>query len=162
MKTSVSMQQSVLDVRWMLTGLIIAIAALLLLRVLLFLLHYYRANRKDKPAAAASKSVKRRSGEQYLKLIDDLQDRMEANQISVRQAYQELSRYIREFVEIQTGVDVTKYTLEEIRREDLPGLEGLIEEYYEPEFARVSRGDVAAAIKNTRRVIETWNTGIGG
>ena len=55
-----------------------------------------------------------------------------------------------------TGKEVHTYTLEEVREADMPALEVLMEEYYKPEFAEHSAGDVIASIDKTKKAIETW------
>jgi len=93
----------------------------------------------------------------YLRELDFLKRRVEKGQMSVRRAYQELSKIIRYFVYEVTDIRVQNYTLEEIQKVGLPSLTELISEYYEPEFAEHSLGDAAASIEKTRKVIKEWN-----
>ena len=39
----------------------------------------------------------------------------------------------------------------------MPFLTELIQEYYAPEFAKQSIGDIKQAIEKTRKVVEKWN-----
>lgn len=93
----------------------------------------------------------------YFRLLDELYYRVSNNEITLRQCYLMLSRYVRGFVSEITGVKVSRCTLNEIRWMNMPMLAALIEEFYEVEFARVSLGDAYAAIAKTKRVIEVWN-----
>ena len=49
-----------------------------------------------------------------------------------------------------------KYSLSEIKQTELSALSDLIEEYYEPEFARETRTDARQSILKTRMLIEGW------
>ena len=75
----------------------------------------------------------------------------------IRSAYERMSVLIREFTYKATGVEVLKYSLSEIKGTGLNNLADLIEEYYEPEFDKISEGDVKASIERTRKVITEWN-----
>lgn len=75
----------------------------------------------------------------------------------IRSAYERMSVLIREFTYKATGIEVLKYSLSEIQGTGLNSLADLIEEYYEPEFDKISEGDVKASIERTRKVITEWN-----
>lgn len=75
----------------------------------------------------------------------------------IRSAYERMSVLIREFTYKATGIEVLKYSLSEIKGTGLDALADLIEEYYEPEFDKISEGDVKASIERTRKVITEWN-----
>lgn len=93
----------------------------------------------------------------YLKKLDKVENKIDNNKISIREAYQNISSIIRHFVYEVTNIKVQKYTLNEIKKLDMPKLYELMIEYYEPEFAKNSIGDVKASIFKTRKVIEKWN-----
>ena len=76
--------------------------------------------------------------------------------LDVRGAYQRMSRCIRGFVHAATGIRVQNYTLYDIERLNMPELYYLVAEYYAPEFARKSDGDVRASLEKTRSLIERW------
>lgn len=95
--------------------------------------------------------------EKYLKKIDTLKLRTDNNKISVRKAYQELSKIIRYFIYEVTNIKVQNYTLLDIRRLNMPILMELMQEYYVPEFSRNSLGNIQNSIIKTRKVIEKWN-----
>ena len=82
---------------------------------------------------------------------------LRSGKISIRQAYQNMSSCIRGFIFEATGIPVEKYTLSEIRKVNIPALTQLVEEYYEPEFARFTYADVNQSIYKTRKVLELWH-----
>ena len=67
-----------------------------------------------------------------------------------------MSRCIRGFVHAATGIRVQNYTLYNIERLNMPELYYLVAEYYAPEFARKSDGDVRTSLEKTRSLIERW------
>lgn len=93
----------------------------------------------------------------YLKKLDDVECKMDNNKISIRSAYQSTSNIIRNFVHEVTSIKVQNYTLEEIKLLDMPILYELVSEYYTPEFAEQSVGDIKKSIEKTRKVIEKWS-----
>ena len=74
----------------------------------------------------------------------------------MRGGYQDLSGLIRDFVHDATGIKVQNYSLREIQKVGIPGLTALVQEYYEPEFARQSMADIRASMFRTRKAIELW------
>ena len=93
----------------------------------------------------------------YLKRLDNLRKKLELNRITTRVAYQGLSTLIRYFKYEVTDIKVQNYTLSEIETLNMPFLTELIQEYYAPEFAKQSIGDIKQAIEKTRKVVEKWN-----
>ncbi len=93
----------------------------------------------------------------YLKRLDNLRKKLELNRITTRVAYQGLSTLIRYFIYEVTDIKVQNYTLSEIEKLNMPFLTELIQEYYAPEFAKQSIGDIKQAIEKTRKVVEKWN-----
>lgn len=94
--------------------------------------------------------------EQYLKEIDLLKNKLNNNEISSRKAYQSLSILIRTFIFEMTSVNVLNYTLEEIKVLKMPVLTALVEDYYDPEFAVDTKGNIESSIEKTREVIARW------
>ena len=82
--------------------------------------------------------------------------RLDNNNISIREAYQKLSSTIRYFVYEVTNIKVQNYTLQDIKKLDMPILYELVEEYYVPEFSEKSIGNIKLSIEKTRKVIEKW------
>ena len=93
----------------------------------------------------------------YIKKIENLEEKLNNKKISIRVAYQNLSSIIRYFVYEVTNIKVQNYTLREIERLKMLELSELIKEYYAPEFAKHSLGNIKESISKTRKVIETWN-----
>ena len=75
----------------------------------------------------------------------------------IRGVYQRLSEISRMFVSEATGLQVQNCTLSQIRKMKLPELRNMVEEYYDPEFAVRSTGDVEGALAKTERMISRWS-----
>ncbi len=95
--------------------------------------------------------------EKYLKEIDQLKKEFINNNFSLRVAYQNLSKVIRNFVFEVTHIKVQNYTLDDIRKLNMPILYELISEYYNPEFANISNGNFIYSIEKARGGVERWN-----
>ncbi len=93
----------------------------------------------------------------YIKRINIIEERLMKNKITVRAAYQGLSTIIRYFVYEVTNIKVQNCTLKDIEKLKMPVLSQLIQEYYAPEFAEKSIGNIKASLEKTRKVIEKWN-----
>lgn len=93
----------------------------------------------------------------YIAELEKIQSDFSSDKISTRHAYHRISACVRGFVHGVTGIRVQNATLADIKTLNMPLLETLIEEYYEPEFASKSEGDVNSSITKTKRVIEEWN-----
>jgi len=93
----------------------------------------------------------------YLNKLDELERMLDSNNITNRKAFQELSLLIRSFIKEITGLDVTTCVLSDIRKMNIPVVYELIEEYYSPEFAKISKGNIRSSISKTRGVIYRWN-----
>lgn len=93
---------------------------------------------------------------EYLDKITKLEQDMQKGTVTRRQCYQKLSAYIREFVFYASGCDLTKATLEDLAAFNVPQIQELLRECYEPEFARESAADAMNSISKAKRVIETW------
>jgi len=95
--------------------------------------------------------------QKYIKILIDLEKKLDNNNISIREAYQKLSSAIRYFVYEVTNIKVQNYTLQDIKKLDMPILYELVEEYYVPEFSEKSIGNIKLSIEKTRKVIEKWS-----
>lgn len=93
----------------------------------------------------------------YLKILDTLLDDIKNGRIQNRKAYQRLSKIIRNFIYEMTNIKVQNCTLEDISKKDMPVLYELVKEYYDPEFANISKGNIISSIEKTREVIKRWN-----
>ena len=94
---------------------------------------------------------------EYLDKIEVLKADVAAKKITSRKAYQALSGLIRNFIFEVTNVKVQNYTLQQITTLRMPHLTELIREYYNPEFAAKSNGDIMKSIEKTQGVIKKWN-----
>lgn len=92
----------------------------------------------------------------YLLKLKELTNNLNSNNISSRKAYQHLSSLIRNFIYETTNIKVQNYTLKEIEMIGIPILYELVNEYYDPEFAKISKGNISSSINKTRMVIEKW------
>ena len=93
----------------------------------------------------------------YLNKLNDLDKSLNDKKITSRKAYQELSMLIRLFVYELTGLEVQSCTLKDIKKLNIPILYELIKEYYDPEFSKISKGNIKASIEKTKEVISRWN-----
>ena len=94
--------------------------------------------------------------EKYLKEIDLLAASLNEGKITSRKAYQRLSGIIRRFIYEVTKIKVQNYSLDEIKRLHIPILTELVSEYYAPEFARESKGNISLSLDKTKGVVERW------
>lgn len=93
----------------------------------------------------------------YLQELYKLTNDFKNEKVSNRQAYQILSSIVRNFIYEATNIKVQNYTLKDISMINMPILYELVSEYYDPEFSKISRGNIMASIDKTRTVIERWN-----
>lgn len=93
----------------------------------------------------------------YLAKINELLTDFQSGNLSNRHAYQKLSILIREFIYEMTNIKVQNYTLSDIEKINMPTLYELVKEYYDPEFSKLSQGNIIQSIEKTRKVIEIWN-----
>ena len=159
MVTSVELQD---PMKYYLFWLILAIAFVVLLigsqilfRVLLKDQLRRKKERKPKIKKVSKKPLPVLKWE-YLQKMDFLERNIHSGSYDKRRSYQELSGIIRDFVHDVTGIKVQNYSLREIRRLGMPGLIALVQEYYEPEFARQSMADIRGSVFRTRKAIELW------
>ncbi|MCR5654619.1 MAG: hypothetical protein K6G07_03140 [Lachnospiraceae bacterium] len=92
----------------------------------------------------------------YMRRLNALEGRFQAGKIGTRDLYIQLSNLIRMFTYEATGIKVQKYTLNEIRALNMPVLTNLVQDYYEPEFARSANPNCEKSLQKTRRMIQTW------
>lgn len=94
--------------------------------------------------------------DRYLKKINNLEQEIIEEKIANRNAYIKLSMIIRHFIYEVTQIKVQNYSLQEIIKVNIPPLTALVEEYYNPEFAKESKGEIHNSLKKTREVIDKW------
>ena len=118
--------------------------------------------KKEKPVEEAPKPVfvkpdLSKLKAEYIDKLNKIEIKYNEDTTKIRPAYEGMSKVVREFVYKATGTEVDKFTLAEISRTAFAGLTKLVGEYYQPEFDKISEGDVRASLERTRRLVAEWN-----
>ena len=137
----------------------IIIFTIILICIITLIIYRNKNNNKNIPiqVSTPNKNNIQQIKRKYLFKIDNLLNEFNNKIINNRQAYQRLSNLIRNFIYETTNIKVQNYTLNDIKKINLPILAELIEEYYNPEFSKISNGNIINSIEKTRKVIEKWN-----
>ena len=139
------------------------LAALTVAIVLIFLYNLLKdMKKKEKPVEEAPKPVfvkpdLEKLKAEYIDKLNKIEMKYNEDTTKIRPAYEGMSKVVREFVYKATGTEVDKFTLAEISRTEFAGLTKLVGEYYQPEFDKISEGDVKASLEKTRRLVAEWN-----
>lgn len=161
MITSVELQEPMSYYLFWLILAIVAVAAVFFVQIFFRYLLRDQLRRKRKKKKPKIRKVSKKPLAvlkwEYLQKMDYLERSIMSQRIDRRTAYQELSGLIRTFVHDVTGIKVQNYSLREIRMLGMPGLTALVQEYYEPEFARQSMADIRGSVFRTRKAIELWS-----
>ena len=128
-----------------------------ILIIILFIIDKIKINKTQKEITLVPKININEIKQKYLIKINELINKLNSNKITSRKAYQNLSQIIRDFVYEATNIKVQNYTLSDIKKLKLPVLYNLIKEYYDPEFAKISKGSILSSIEKTRKEIEKWS-----
>ncbi len=150
--------QVTVDLRPMFSYSLVPILLIIILMIIIFI--YLRPHKKKdikKTIVIPSHKDLAVIKKDYLLKIQKLLDDFNNNKISNRLAYQSLSRLIRNFIYEATNIKVQYYTLQDIAKVNMPVLYELVSEYYDPEFSKISKGNIVSSIEKTRKVIEKWN-----
>ena len=142
------------------TAPIVIVGALLLLITLVVVIYILVRIIKRKVTAKEllwTKPDMNKLKKDYLARLEKIEKTFLADPTLIRPTYEKMSKLIRNFAYEATGIEVQKYTLYEIRMAKMNSLADLVEEYYEPEFDRISEGDAKESIKKTKRTIAEWN-----
>lgn len=142
--------------------LVFEIGFIFLLSVILYIFIKYRLSKKPKKRIKVKKEV---SGEalakakaKYSKALNRLRKKYHEKNMKDRKAYEQLSRVIRRFAYEVTGINVTNYTLEEIRPLNMEQLTMLVELCYPPEFGPQEDGyNFEHSIDMAEMVVQRWN-----
>ena len=130
---------------------------------IIILIYYKKLSKKEKIQVKTNmipqKNIKNVPviKEKYLSELNKIEQNYLNNEIDLRKAYYKISEAIRLFVFEITDITTQNYSLKEIKKLNIPVLYELIKEYYEPEFAIKSIGDLETSINKARRVIKEWN-----
>lgn len=93
----------------------------------------------------------------YLGLIAEIERQYQAKTISGRDVHQTLSITARLFVFEARGIRAHLLTLTDLRKGDQKALISLIEQYYPPEFTRLSQGNPPEAITKAKELVQSWS-----
>ncbi|HEX7351772.1 hypothetical protein [Brachybacterium sp.] len=95
---------------------------------------------------------------EFLRAVNDIADRHEADQLGAREGHHELTGVMRRFVRRTTGHDVTSQDLATLLADERTRAVGvLIGDLYEPDFAMASDRDLRESVRRAREVIRTWS-----
>ncbi len=94
--------------------------------------------------------------EEYFMRLNEMKTQYSEGRLSSKDGYKLLSKFLREFVLEYADIDVTRKTLAEIKRSNLPKVAALIEEYYIAEFSPDNDGNFGDSLNKTIRLINNW------
>ena len=140
-----------------------AVLAALTVAIVLMFLYTLLKNYKKKPKEVIEekpvfvKPDMTKIKAEYLSLLDGIEAKFNADPTKIRPAYEGMSRVVRDFVFRATGTEVDKFALYEICQTEYKDLASLVGEYYQPEFDKISEGDVRDALAKSRRLVTEWN-----
>ena len=63
---------------------------------------------------------------------------------------------VRMFVPDMTGINAQNFSLNELKEQKITSISGLIEEFYNPEFALRTDKETNDSIRDARTVISSW------
>ena len=93
----------------------------------------------------------------YLRKLEKLLLDVMNNQIDIRDAYFKLSGIIRGFIKLASGINILSMSKNEVHALGNEEVSMLMEEYYPPEFAKYSKGDIVGSIQRTMELIKKWH-----
>lgn len=95
---------------------------------------------------------------EFLRAVNEIAARHEAEEIDAREGHHELTAIMRRFVRSTTGHDVTSQDLATLIADDRTHDVGrLIAHLYEPDFAASSDTELAESVHRCREVIRRWS-----
>lgn len=95
---------------------------------------------------------------EFLRAVNELADRHEAEELGAREGHHELNGVMRRFVKRTTGHDVTSQDLATLRADQRTRAVGeLIADLYEPDFALASDRELRESVRRAREVIREWS-----
>lgn len=166
MVTTVKLQ-SPFEYSWWVILIAAVLGFIALTAIVFFILKAFSLLKKKKeaPKPAAKKIIMSpdmisRVKTQYIGKVQSLLSSYERNQVEKREAYQQLSALIREFVHEVTGINVENFTIKEVKAFGIKKLDVLMEEYYVPEFAEDEKAQDKDFLQSCNRamgVIKAWS-----
>lgn len=95
---------------------------------------------------------------EFLRAINELDQKVDVGELDERMAHQELTRVMRHFVRRSMNVDVRADTVTTLTAHpDTREIGELIGDLYEPDFAPVSTVPFAQSARRAREVIRRWS-----
>jgi hypothetical protein len=92
----------------------------------------------------------------YLQLIEELYQRYQRKEITLRELHIELSMLVRSFVQEASFFPAPFLTLSDLRNSSFPKLAQLIATYYPAEFAAIENGDAASSVQAAKGLVQQW------
>lgn len=163
MRITVNLQEQFSYSRWPIFLVAVIILISLAAIILPYFIRLFKSKLKRKTPAQKVVIKQRTSFDTarikstYLDMLNELEAELISQRVSTRDAYKRMSICIRRFVFDMTGLEVTNYTLEDIKKLQMPQLAALVEEYYTPEFSVHSIGNELESLGKTKKAIEQWN-----
>ena len=158
METSVGIQDAYSYATWPMILMICVIVGIILMTIAISVVVKLLSRKKvKKPKVVKPQPINllKLKSECFMDL-DEISRNLLAERITLREAYQQTSVRVRQFVFGATRINVQNYTLEEIQNLHMPQLEELIKDFYSPEFSWQSVGDFAESMDKTKKVVEQW------
>jgi len=142
--------------------LLFEIGFIILLSAFLVVFIKYRLSKKPKVKIKIKKEISNdalnKAKVRYEKALKKLRIKYKDKNMKNRKAYEQLSRVIRRFVYEVTGINVTYYTLEEIRPLNMDNLTYLVSLCYPPEFGPEEEGyNFENTLDMAEMVVKKWN-----
>lgn len=95
---------------------------------------------------------------EFLRAVNELADRHEAEELGAREGHHELTAIMRRFVRRTTGHDVTSQDVGTLRADPRTREVGeLIAALYEPDFAAASDTALRDSVRRAREVVRRWS-----
>ena len=132
--------------------LVLVLVILTIIIILVFLYKKYHQQIMN----FLTKKGKKHNQAYYLQKLSGIKTKYENGKISNRKLCILMSSLVRHFVYDKTDILVQNYSLEEIKKLNMPDLANLIEKIYNPEFSKYSNNDLSYLIKETEEVIRQW------
>ncbi|MBQ6469169.1 MAG: hypothetical protein IJJ50_03845 [Lachnospiraceae bacterium] len=92
----------------------------------------------------------------HTKNVRRIEKEFAEHKIDGRNAYQQISKEVRQFAQAATGVPIESLVYSELVMMNYPELTNLIGQLYVPEFAVYSQADVAGIIRRSKELIKKW------
>ena len=138
------------DDRW----LLLAVASVLVVAAY-YLLAWWLTRPRREPRAKRPAAPR----EQSLAALDRIERSVADRAISAREAHQQISRVVRQFVTAASGLPAETMTLTSLRRGGPEQLAELVAVLYPPEFGpgdEPARRELGTALAQARELVTTW------